>query len=433
MSLSDFVNILITTENGAVTQAGFGTPLIFDYHTRWTSELVREYTSPSGMVADGFTSSDAAYKAASACFAQGLSKVKIGRRTTGSTQTLRLTPTAVNAATYSVKVTAPSGTTATATYTSDGTATVAEITAGLTSAINGLAIGVTAADATTHVTVTAVANTFYGVVPTAGQIKFEDLTAAASLGSQLDAIALEDPAFYGVVSTSKGSAEIAAVAAWAEANEKLYAYATQDTDAKGAPTTDILSTLKTSSYARSFGLFSLSEIEHGDAAFLGKVLYYDPGSATAKFKELAGVSTTSLTASEFANIKNKNGNYYISQNGRNITGEGVVASGLFIDVVRDRDWFKARLQEAVFSLLVRLAKVPMTDAGIALVEAELRGVCEQAVRAGVITADYDVIVPKASAVSSINRGLRLLPDCFVNVLLAGAVHTVGPVTVTVRI
>lgn len=436
MALSDFVNVVITTQSGAVTQAGFGVPLIFDFHTRWTNELVREYSSVAGMAADGFVSSDAAYKAASAAFSQGLSKVKIGRRTTGGTHTVRLTPTAQNSAVYSLKVTSPAGVVETASYTSDGTATVAEISLGLTTAINALTALVTATDAGTHVTLAADSpNTFFGYRDLTSNLKFEDLTTSSNIGTQLDAIALEDPEFYGVVSTSKGFTEIQAIAAWTEANEKLFAYATQDTDAKGAAITDIFSTLKTSGYVRSAGWYSASTLEHMDAAVMGKLLPTNPGSENWKFKSLGGISTAALTASELANIKNKNGNYYISQSGRSITGDGVTAAPEFIDVVRFRDWVKARIQEGIFSLFVSRPKVPYTDGGIASVENVIRSVLESGVAVGGITTDpaYTVSVPRAKNVSSATRASRTLIDVAFQFFLAGAINQVNPINGTVSV
>jgi len=136
MSLRDIVSVSITRVSSAVTQQGFSTALILAYHTRWTSDRVREYASLTEMQGDAFTADDAAYKLASALWSQPNppDRIKVGRRANAFTQTVRLTPTATNSTAYTIEVDGLE-----ASYTSDSSATVAEITAGLTAAVAALA------------------------------------------------------------------------------------------------------------------------------------------------------------------------------------------------------------------------------------------------------------------------------------------------------
>lgn len=136
MSLSDVVSVAITRVSSAVTQQGFSTPLILAYHTRWTSDRVRSCASLDEMVAAGFTPDDTAHKIASAIWSQPNppAAIKVGRRASAFTKSVRLTPEESNSTVYAVECDGLE-----ASYTSDSSATVAEICTGLAAAINALA------------------------------------------------------------------------------------------------------------------------------------------------------------------------------------------------------------------------------------------------------------------------------------------------------
>lgn len=135
---SDIAAVTVSRSTRTPTQEGFGTPLIAAYHLLY-ADRVRSYSSLSGMVDDGFTPYDPAYRAASACFAQTPAPpiVKVGRRVLPYTQVVNVTPAAPIsgsiAETYTVEVDG-----LTATCTSDATPTVAEVCTLLAAAINAL-------------------------------------------------------------------------------------------------------------------------------------------------------------------------------------------------------------------------------------------------------------------------------------------------------
>lgn len=134
--LTDLVSISVSSRTRTPTRAGFGTALIAAYHTLY-ADRVRSYSSLSGLLTDGFKTSDPVYKIAAALLAQDPSvrSFKVGRRALAFTQIVDLTPTAPSASeVYTVEVDGLS-----ATFTADGTPTVAEVCTGLASAINGLA------------------------------------------------------------------------------------------------------------------------------------------------------------------------------------------------------------------------------------------------------------------------------------------------------
>lgn len=136
MSLeSQIVDVSISLVAPATPKEGFSIIGILGTHKRFP-ERVRSYGDLTGMVDDGFETSDMEYVAAARIMAQANAptQFKVLRRdATG----VDLTPTVQNSANYDIYVDGVMFR-----YTSDGTATTGEIEAGLTSAINtGYAIG----------------------------------------------------------------------------------------------------------------------------------------------------------------------------------------------------------------------------------------------------------------------------------------------------
>lgn len=81
MGLDSIVNVNITAETAAVTQAGFGTPLVLGEEFDWP-ERVRYYASTAAMIEDGFDASDASVKAVGAILSQNpkVPRVLVGMR-----------------------------------------------------------------------------------------------------------------------------------------------------------------------------------------------------------------------------------------------------------------------------------------------------------------------------------------------------------------
>jgi hypothetical protein len=101
-----------------------------------------------------------------------------------------------------------------------------------------------------------------------------------------------------------------------------------------------------------------------------------------------------------------------------------VSSNEYIDVIRFRDWLKVRIQERIFARLAAQNKIPFTDAGIAVIQAEVLGQLDEGVSVGGLSNDPapTCLVPKASAVSTANKQARTLPDVRFTGTLAGAIH-----------
>ena len=269
----------------------------------------------------------------------------------------------------------------------------------------------------------------------------QNVTADPGLAADLTAVRTAvdgNDDWYLALLDSYGQAEIEAFAALIETTGtpgKAYFFATSDADCLTSAIDDVMSNLQSSAYVRTMGIWHEDPSEEApDAAWAGVGLPEDPGSITWNLKTLAGVPYSTLTTSEKANLASKDGNYYIRIAGVNLTQSGITPGNEFFDVTRGIDFCAARLQENIFARLQALKKVPFTDAGIAVVENEVRGVMLLCVTQSIFTNDPEptVTAPLASAVAAVDRANRLLPDVEFRAQLAGAIHTVevsGIVTV----
>lgn len=267
-----------------------------------------------------------------------------------------------------------------------------------------------------------------------GQIK-EGETASEALA----AIALENNDWYGLATIDRTSATIQEVAAWAEANNKLFGYSTSDTAVIDATsTTDVAYLLKENNYYRTFGFYHANaSTDYPEIATFAKCFAIKPGGETWAFKKLAGVSTDSLTSTQYTAATNKNINTFEKfRDSVSITRNGLTAAGEYIDVIRFRDWLQEEIQTNIFTLLINRDKVPYTDGGIADVEAKLTEALELGqTRGGIAPTEYDedgeeipgfeVTVPLAANISSNTKASRILEDVSFVARLAGAIHVVN--------
>ena len=431
MSLDSIVSVSITTAAAAISREGFGTPMIVGYHTEY-ADRVRTYTDLAGLVSDGFAVTDPIYLAAQAILSASVKvpQFKVGRRALPYTQIIHLTP--IDTTEDFVYTGTVDG--LTWTYTVQAADTINLICVGIKDAINGLASGPTAAEdpaapSATKVISTAASGVLhaYEDMNDRADLEIVDVTADPGIATDLAAIQNVDADWYGLQLDSQSEAEVKAAAAWVETLRKVQVYASQDSDILDAAVlTDIVSDLQTASYDRTFGGYHPKPMSYPGAAWMGEVFPKDPGSATWMFKTLTGIDTYELTSTELAALEGKAGNWYRELGGVGITGNGIVASGEFIDIIRGIDWLTARLQERIFGVLVNSDKIPFTDPGIAVVEAEVRAQLQEAIGVGLIAADPApvVTVPKASDVSTANKTARTLPSVEFSATLAGAIHLV---------
>ncbi|MED5041485.1 DUF3383 family protein [Geobacillus stearothermophilus] len=226
--------------------------------------------------------------------------------------------------------------------------------------------------------------------------------------------------FYYLLSVEQGDEEITALAEWISTQDKIYA----------------ASTSSETLYATLSGLFDnvflLVHDQPRQYPAEGLVAQLAPlpiGSYTWTFKTIQGVSPAAYDDTKINDIHDHNACTYIRESGVDITSHGVATSGEYMDIVQSTHFLKARLAEAVFQLLAKNPKIPYTDAGIAMVVAEVDKVLKQAFRQGIIADEngeplYSITVPKRADIPTNTKAQRILPDIEWTATIAGSIEKV---------
>ncbi len=426
MSIEDIVNVKITRETRAVSRQGFSTILILGVNKAFTS-LSKTYNNQNAVLED-FQSTDKEAIASSAIFAQSPSvvNIKIGRRATSDTTVITVV-TVISNTLYTCKI---NGTDFT--FDSGGSPTAASIALGLDAAINAGSEPVTSTDNFdgTYDLDADVGGVVYSVKVDANQTTA--FTTIDTLANDLTAISQEDDNWYGLVYTLRVQADQEAIAAYVETQKKVFSTASDDADIKdvsdASDTTSLAAVLKSLSFARSQVIYlSNAATQFPEAALLGSILPLDPGTWTAKFKTLSGITVDSTSSTQRTNILAKNATQYTEVGGVNITEDGKVAEGEHLDIIVFVDFLDARITENVFSLLANKPKVPYTDKGITSIQSEINQVLQDGVSIGGIAEDppFTISVPKAIDISAIDKANRELNDVKFQATLAGAIHAVN--------
>lgn len=424
--LTDIIQIDITRETAAVTQTNFNVPLFVSAHTKF-AERARNYSSLTA-VAEDFGPTDKAYIAAQKLFGQTLkpAQIVIGRRLVPSS-----TVSIVNVAA--------------------GTYTVT---------INDEPFSYVATGSDTAVIIAAAIKTSYDVTPITGVTLTDNLDGTLSVASAvgyslevstnmsqanspsteswvdaINAVSLVNNSWYAVMIESHTDADILAVAGQVEGLKKIFATSSSASDIKTTSTTDVFSQLRALGYQRTFGVWSAdADTQYPEAAWVGYQLQEQPGSNTWAYKALAGVTVSTLSDTEAANIQAKSASTYERVGGLNSTIGAKMFGGEWIDVIIFVDWLEARMKERLWSRLVNSKKIPYTAAGAAIIEAEIRAQLNDGIRVGGLSAvpAPTVVVPDVLSLSTNTRAQRIFEGITFSARLAGAIHFIkvqGTVTV----
>jgi hypothetical protein len=422
MSIRDIVNVQITRQTTPVSQRGFGVVMILGTHKVF-NERIRYYQEADAILEDGFESTSPEYIAALAVLSQQPRPIQlaIGRRSVDDV--VMTVATVADSTNYTTTI---NGTDFT--INSGVGATAESIALALVGAINAGSEPVTAVD-----NVDGTYDLNADVTNDAWTLSFDenqtvaDYVASDALQDDLTAVNEENDDWYGLVITSRVKQDVLDAAAWCEARIKLFGTASDDTDILDAlSTTDIAFELSDAEYARTFVMYHDEAADiYPEAAWFGLQFPTPPGSTTWAFKTLATIPSVKLSATQRINAQNKNCNTYENRGGVSFAYQGKVAAGEFIDVIRGVDWLQARMTERIFSRLVNLPKIPYTDPGAAIVEAEIRAQLDVAIAQGLIAADpqYTVTIPKVADQAFNDRANRYFPNITFFATLAGAIHS----------
>ena len=438
--ISEIVSVSISLEDARTAQQGFDTILFIgdSSNSDLTASEVREYTALEELTDDGFLTTDAEYLFATAVFSQDVSpeSIKITKELTRVAQQHTIDFDADFVTSNNVDLDIDGVAVTTTPFNTDHTTTLSDLASNIQSHASVSACTVTGARQVTVTAQTAgVPITISDIAVTGGasQAVGTSAVSVANVGIQEDltAIVENDNDWYGLVLQETDQEFVELAAAWVETKRKLFATRSTDTGLyDSGSTTDVAYVLQQADYDRTMVIHAEDADEYIDGAILARCLAENAGSVTFKFKELSGITTTTLTTTQRNALDDKNANYYHTIASQGFFREGKVASGEFADIVIGADWITARIEENVFTKLINAGKVAYTDQGIQLIEGEIRGVLLQAIDRAIL-AEYSedewenaVSVPLASEVSSANKAARLLEDVTFSGTLAGAIHKV---------
>jgi hypothetical protein len=426
-AVSEIVTLAIDIKDAAVSQAGFGTPLIAGYHTAW-AERVRTFSDPAELLDAGIEDDDPIYLDALKVMSQSPrpEQFKVGKLLGGRVQTIKLTPgTPAEGDVFSLLVDGQ-----TVSVTAGSGDVVADVCDDLVTAL-GEVTGVTPTDVSTHVTSAGAAGALHTYENLSSNLTLEDVTAdpATHIADDLAAIRAYDEDWYWLhVPGLNGKTQILLAAAWAETQKLILLVEVRDSGVlSGAVSDDVCSALKTASYNRTVAIWHhRPDAQFAAGAWAGRIAPKAPGSYTAANKSLSGVDKSTLSDTDRAQLRAKNCNYYVDVKGIGFTLDGRAAGGRYIDITHGIDWFEARTIERVVYVQANNDKIPFTDKGIALFVAQVEGQILNGIGAGLIDGDspHNVTAPKARDVSANDRTQRLLRDVKFDFVLQGAVHKV---------
>lgn len=244
----------------------------------------------------------------------------------------------------------------------------------------------------------------------------------------LQAILAYNDEWYAIGIDSKVEGDIKEVAAVIQALKKIFVASTADADVPNpAVTNDIGSFLADGSYDRVVLVYHPeAATNHPEIGWMGGQIAEVPGSNTWDFKGASGVQVSKLTQTQISALDAKHVNYFIKVAGINIFRTGWSSEGTQIADIIGLDWWTARVQEQVFYRLATKKKIPFTQAGALIVEAEIRSVNAQGIANGFI-ADAPaptVISPDVLAIPEVQRANRILGDFRVSFRMSGSVGRV---------
>ena len=437
--ISRICQVDISLNTTGISTEGFSTLLCVGAHAH-TLPRVSTYTSASDMIADGFSDTDPLYLMVADAFSQTPkpSMVKVGRRQVSA---LDITVAKVTSAgVYTVKVNSLNANSETVsqtyTYTNSG-GTASSIATALQNLISNDTKAVVTATVTNEViTVTGKTDAAFAIEITNNMtqtVKTVDETIAETMTE----ITSYDNGWYGWALADRTQENIIAAANWTETVRKLFGTSIAEAGAYNPDSiTDTGYLLYDGNYYRTHWWYHKdANTDFPETAVMARCFAIEPGGETWANKKLAAVTADGLNDGQYQAITNKNGNTFERFRNVSITQNGKVAAGECIDVIRFRDWLQEEITVNVFNALINRDKIPYTDEGIAVVEAQIRKALQLGVRRGGIAPDeydengntnlgYTVEVPLAASISANQKASRVLNDVKFTARLSGAIHVV---------
>lgn len=227
-----------------------------------------------------------------------------------------------------------------------------------------------------------------------------------------------------------------------ESRRKMFLLTTNDVNVLTLGSTSTFSYyLKNNNYKRSATIYHNNATLYPDLSWLGQQLPKNLGSTNWAYKTFAGIAEgaqvdippVALTQAQIDAALDVNCNVYTSTLGSDFVFFGTMGGGRnadkegeFIDIIRNIDFLQARTEEQLLSLLLEKDIIPMTNAGITIVDNRLKSALETyGVEQNIlVSGTVETTFPKRSEISQSDRDDRLLPDGTFQAELQGGINTV---------
>lgn len=261
----------------------------------------------------------------------------------------------------------------------------------------------------------------------------------------ISALADEDSTWFYLLSDSHATADVMALAGWVEEYDKVYFFSSQDPAIADNVDGNLLATLGNTGYNNtSLALWmSNADTVFPEAAVVGSICSAQPGVTTLHGKTLVGVTLEKLSTTRENNIVSLNGNIYRKEHGTLFYRDGFMVSGFYADYVIHALWFKARLDESLFTLFKQQSMlgsgVRATSAGIVLIRQAVTanpiqvGISNGSIANEIVTSEDTglyvslkptIYIPSRADMTTSQINQRLVEGMVVEYVYAGFFHYV---------
>lgn len=402
---------------------------------------IRPYAAPSGLLSDGFDTTDPEYLAAQLYFGQSPAPSTLWVGCQDTTAVGAVNPTSASQGiNYLVGDQ----------LTLAGSGAVVQVT---TIGTNGAVTGINLISGGTGATITT------GIATSGG----------SGTGCQCDVTALGETSAVAAAACRAASANwytfmvcgaadadhlICAAFAQSAAPQTVYMGSTADTAVLGGIANNILLQLQALNYNRTLMIYSTTQSglfpnnAYAAAAVMGIAMGLNTGLGgsyfTLKFKQLSGVAIEPLTLSQATNIENASGNVFVAYPGYTFFEQGTMSNGQFFDQIVGIDMLAADIQIEVVNALAAAPAIPQTDAGQAQLLAATNRACAKSALIGFIATGtwqgpavlnlatgaplptgYITQSQPYNTQSTADRAARKAMPIYVCVTQAGAAHSVA--------
>jgi len=233
----------------------------------------------------------------------------------------------------------------------------------------------------------------------------------------LNAISQLNDTYYNVNVRGSSTAQQVALGTYIESKEKLLDLVVTDVNAKNAgATTDTGYQLKALSTKRTMCIYTEHTDQYPDAAVNGTVLPAEEGTTNWAYEVLSLVTdsglTKPLTLTERSALKNKNYTWIETVGDSTYLYNGITSGNEEKRIMLGRDWFIARIREAIFADMLNSPLHAFDNPTLTKVEGFIRDVADQAIERGILVdtpaRPFIVNMPDADDIDQATRATHKL-------------------------